>query len=268
MENIELKTKKRKRKHGKTGEEGAAPNPAASDAFQDISSVNGPAKSEPHKTTKKRKHDDDGPSSSASELHVSMQKERIQKEPSPGASELNMSKQEEWTQEEPSSQSGGGDLPNQEAAEVADKSHNAGNSGNEAEDDEDGFSEEEKPAADADMPASSLSLPSTGQQPKLFSDLNLSSRTMQAIESMKFDKMTDVQARAIPPLLAGRDVLGAAKTGSGKTLAFLVCYFCRILKSSNSQTDSCCRNAQRLTIQTKARQARSILEISTMTDST
>lgn len=31
-----------------------------------------------------------------------------------------------------------------------------------------------------------------------------------------------VQAQAIPPLLAGEDMVGAAKTGSGKTLAFLV----------------------------------------------
>lgn len=31
-----------------------------------------------------------------------------------------------------------------------------------------------------------------------------------------------VQAQAIPPLLAGKDMVGAAKTGSGKTLAFLV----------------------------------------------
>ena len=39
---------------------------------------------------------------------------------------------------------------------------------------------------------------------------------------MGFTRMTEVQARTIPPLMAGRDVLGAAKTGSGKTLAFLV----------------------------------------------
>lgn len=33
---------------------------------------------------------------------------------------------------------------------------------------------------------------------------------------MKFDRMTHIQAKAIPHLLKGRDVLGAAKTGSGK----------------------------------------------------
>lgn len=70
--------------------------------------------------------------------------------------------------------------------------------------------------------ASSLSLPVTGEDPKRFSDLKLSSKTMLAIDDMKFETMTEIQQRGIPPLLAGRDVLGAAKTGSGKTLAFLI----------------------------------------------
>ncbi|KAH0537538.1 ATP-dependent RNA helicase [Glutinoglossum americanum] len=76
---------------------------------------------------------------------------------------------------------------------------------------------------DMEIPsASGLSLPPTGAEPKKFGDLNLSDNTMKAIEDMKFEKMTEIQQRGIPPLLAGRDVLGAAKTGSGKTLAFLI----------------------------------------------
>lgn len=55
-----------------------------------------------------------------------------------------------------------------------------------------------------------------------FSTLNLSPPTSSAIQRMGFETMTEVQARTIPPLLAGKDVLGAARTGSGKTIAFLV----------------------------------------------
>ena len=74
-----------------------------------------------------------------------------------------------------------------------------------------------------DLPATSaLSLPVVGKDPTKFSELNLSDKTMAAIREMKFDDMTEIQRRGIPSLLAGRDVLGAAKTGSGKTLAFLV----------------------------------------------
>lgn len=55
-----------------------------------------------------------------------------------------------------------------------------------------------------------------------WSSLDLSQQTNNAIKEFGFPSMTEVQARCIPPLMTGRDVLGAAKTGSGKTLAFLI----------------------------------------------
>ncbi|KAK8489571.1 hypothetical protein V6N13_123355 [Hibiscus sabdariffa] len=55
-----------------------------------------------------------------------------------------------------------------------------------------------------------------------FESLGLSEPTFKAIKEMDFQFMTQIQARAIPPLMIGKDVLGAARTGSGKTLAFLV----------------------------------------------
>lgn len=55
-----------------------------------------------------------------------------------------------------------------------------------------------------------------------FGQLEIADHTKKAIDEMGFQNMTEVQARCIPHLLVGRDVLGAAKTGSGKTLAFLI----------------------------------------------
>ena len=79
------------------------------------------------------------------------------------------------------------------------------------------------PQNSTDLPTDSVpSLPQVDAGPQTFSELNLSEKTMRAIEDMTFSTMTEIQQRGIPPLLAGRDVLGAAKTGSGKTLAFLI----------------------------------------------
>lgn len=76
---------------------------------------------------------------------------------------------------------------------------------------------------DHDLPsAGPVTLPSLGDEPTHFKQLNVSEKTMKAIEGMGFETMTEIQRRAIPPLMAGKDVLGAAKTGSGKTLAFLI----------------------------------------------
>jgi ATP-dependent RNA helicase DDX18/HAS1 len=75
----------------------------------------------------------------------------------------------------------------------------------------------------SDLPSAlGVSLPGATTEPTKFAELNLSERTIKAIKDMPFETMTEIQRRGIPPLLAGRDVLGAAKTGSGKTLAFLI----------------------------------------------
>ncbi|KAJ4384827.1 ATP-dependent RNA helicase [Didymella sp. IMI 355093] len=91
-----------------------------------------------------------------------------------------------------------------------------------AEADADGSGDEQQAesANPNDLPLGT-SMP-TVEDPKLFSELNLSDRTMEAIKSMGFESMTEIQQKTIPPLLSGKDVLGAAKTGSGKTLAFLI----------------------------------------------
>ncbi|KAF4741914.1 ATP-dependent RNA helicase ddx18, partial [Perkinsus olseni] len=57
---------------------------------------------------------------------------------------------------------------------------------------------------------------------KKFTDLQICDPLKEALTACNFTTMTDIQAKAIPLMLKGKDVLGAAKTGSGKTLAFLV----------------------------------------------
>ncbi|XP_044980848.1 DEAD-box ATP-dependent RNA helicase 27-like [Hordeum vulgare subsp. vulgare] len=57
---------------------------------------------------------------------------------------------------------------------------------------------------------------------KLFSDLYMSDLTAKAITEMNYTHLTQIQARSIPHLMVGHDVLGSARTGSGKTLAFLI----------------------------------------------
>ncbi|KAI9368781.1 ATP-dependent RNA helicase has1 [Aspergillus egyptiacus] len=83
--------------------------------------------------------------------------------------------------------------------------------------------EEAKEERQPELPSmDAVSLPQPDGGPKMFTELNLSEKTLAGIKEMGFDTMTEIQQRTIPPLLAGRDVLGAAKTGSGKTLAFLI----------------------------------------------
>jgi ATP-dependent RNA helicase RhlE len=55
-----------------------------------------------------------------------------------------------------------------------------------------------------------------------FSSLKLNSALLTAIRELGFVRPTPIQAEAIPPAVAGRDVLACAQTGSGKTAAFLL----------------------------------------------
>lgn len=53
-----------------------------------------------------------------------------------------------------------------------------------------------------------------------FQSLGLIDTLLRAVEAEGYDTPTPVQQQSIPPLLAGRDVLGVAQTGTGKTAAF------------------------------------------------
>src|SRR4051812_45250788 len=53
-----------------------------------------------------------------------------------------------------------------------------------------------------------------------FSDLHLSESLLRAVASEGYTTATPIQAKAIPPVLEGRDVIGSAQTGTGKTAAF------------------------------------------------
>jgi ATP-dependent RNA helicase RhlE len=54
----------------------------------------------------------------------------------------------------------------------------------------------------------------------LFRDLNLNPTILDALIAKGYESATPIQAGAIPPVLAGRDVWGCAQTGTGKTAAF------------------------------------------------
>ncbi|UFH55850.1 DEAD/DEAH box helicase [Spirosoma sp. KNUC1025] len=62
--------------------------------------------------------------------------------------------------------------------------------------------------------------PKTDPNQILFSSLGISDELLQAVTDMGFVSPSPIQAEAIPPILAGRDVIGQAQTGTGKTAAF------------------------------------------------
>lgn len=203
MDSAELKTRKRKRKHA-AGPVDAATLSTATNSVQAL----GDQESRITKAKKRRNQEDRHSNHATSTANGSLEKADGE-DPSPSAAvsagEIVMSEAADGTTE----------LAGHEKHTIDGPSIDM----------EDG-AEAPTPAAQSsttDLPSSvTLSLPTTGPDPQTFKDLNLSEKTMKAIQGMGFEKMTQIQQRGIPPLMAGRDVLGAAKTGSGKTLAFLI----------------------------------------------
>ncbi len=53
-----------------------------------------------------------------------------------------------------------------------------------------------------------------------FADLGLGDAVLKALADVGYESPSTIQAETIPPLLAGRDLIGVAQTGTGKTAAF------------------------------------------------
>ena len=67
-----------------------------------------------------------------------------------------------------------------------------------------------------------------------FADFNLDPKILKAVAEQGYTQATPIQAKAIPIVLEGRDVMGAAQTGTGKTAAFTLPIIQKLLPSSNA----------------------------------
>ena len=69
-----------------------------------------------------------------------------------------------------------------------------------------------------------------------YSQLSLAPSLAKAVAEMGYENMTPIQEQAIPVVLTGKDVMGAAQTGTGKTAAFSLPLLQRLLKHENPST--------------------------------
>ena len=67
-----------------------------------------------------------------------------------------------------------------------------------------------------------------------FADLGLAPEVLKAVAEQGYENPTPIQAKAIPVILAARDVLGAAQTGTGKTAAFTLPILTRLAPQANT----------------------------------
>jgi len=82
------------------------------------------------------------------------------------------------------------------------------------------MSQTESPSPETAEPTTGEPTAAESSTELTFRDLALHPSLLQAVEELGYEQPTPIQAGAIPPLLAGRDLLGQAQTGTGKTAAF------------------------------------------------
>jgi superfamily II DNA/RNA helicase len=70
--------------------------------------------------------------------------------------------------------------------------------------------------------------------PARFDTLALDAKLLRAVSDAGYATMTPIQAKAIPLVLEGRDIMGAAQTGTGKTAAFSVPLLQKMLRHENA----------------------------------
>jgi ATP-dependent RNA helicase RhlE len=69
-----------------------------------------------------------------------------------------------------------------------------------------------------------------------FAELGLAPELLQAVAEQGYTEPTPIQAQAIPLVLAGKDVMGAAQTGTGKTAGFTLPTLQRLLQYASTST--------------------------------
>ncbi|NNM99559.1 MAG: DEAD/DEAH box helicase, partial [Candidatus Eremiobacteraeota bacterium] len=71
---------------------------------------------------------------------------------------------------------------------------------------------------------------------RTFDELGLPPELLRAVADLNFTEPTPIQVQAIPPALAGRDILASAQTGSGKSAAFGLPLIARLLDRPRGTT--------------------------------
>ncbi len=88
---------------------------------------------------------------------------------------------------------------------------------------------------DSEQTNESKETPVEEEQKVSFRDLGLSEGLLEGLDAMGFQEPTPVQAKAIPPILQGKDLIGCAQTGTGKTAAYLLPILDQLQKNPDPQ---------------------------------